>query len=288
MWSPGRSRRGKCSNPVRTKLNLLLLIYGIVEQVSDELGDLQSVSETVNDFGINAGSPDTEMEWMQRVDAVMESKQSLESRLVGGGVLENWANERTHFPDPRKAKVIQHLREKLTVKQERHARRAILNAIKDDLSISPGVIGEEAHKRSRKALARLMSVPLVAGRKLSLTQDDSITGEPITTEISVERGDFSKYQLRGVLYVAREVGLDGRVITEAKVAKDPTGYYSTELTLDFTGPRFEEEDRNANPHIIHNRRLDRAAATTFSLLANHVVDEIAKSRIAKSAARDNL
>jgi hypothetical protein len=141
----------------------------------------------------------------------------------------------------------------------------------------------EAYKKAGKVLGSMPYQRMFAGEKLSVTRPDTITSELITAEVFVQRGDPSKYELPGNVWVARELGSDGRVITEAKISEG-TNVFNTELTLNFTGDRFEGESRSGNPKIVKNRRLERAAATTFSLLANHVLNGVEEDRAKASAA----
>lgn len=259
--------------------------------MNDETREQPAVPEIKNDLGIEANPPRNWAEYLGKIGEAMETRQSMEQRLVGEGVLRNWVNERTLLPEG--ASLPQRVKEEYTtpIGKERHARKVIADAIKDDLyedyrltalgSLNtlipgfPGFMDTEAYKKAGNVLSELARRAI--GEKLTVTRPDAITGESITAEVFFQKGDPSKYELPGWVWTAREIDSDGRVIAEAKISEG-TNVFNTELTLNFTGDRFDGEARNANPKIIKNRILERGASTTFSLLANHVLNGVAEDR----------
>jgi len=197
--------------------------------------------------------------------------QKLLERLAP--ILPGWVGERTLLPQG--ASPIQALREKWTlpIGQERRARQMVVDSLAYELTRGPGAAekggkpiwllgtpgflwgfsrAEAIASGSVSRARRLIS----EGRRLETTEDDSVTGERITR--TIEQGDGYPN------FVAREIGADGRVVSEAALGHGNAGY---RLTLNYEGPHYA----GRNPAIIGEEHLPATTALVFSLIAGSVL-----------------
>lgn len=160
-----------------------------------------------------------------------ETDKNLEQRLT------NWKDERP-----------------VTRFWERKARGAIVGAMKRDLQRDRA--GNPWRSESVLTSIDKSSKKLeTEGNKSLPNQKDSITGESYT--VNVSKTDDG--------WLAEEVRPDGSVISQARISQGG----QTELTLHFTGTRYEGKD--ANPDITSDRRFPEATAQVFNLLTDVVL-----------------
>lgn len=161
-----------------------------------------------------------------------KSDNDLEKRLI------NWKNERP-----------------ITRFKERNARGSIIATMMKDLQ-------RERAGNPWKSEAVLSSIAKSAkkleteGNKSLPNQKDSITGESYTVNVSKTDGGW----------LAEEVRPDGSIISQARISQGG----QTELTLHFTGARYEDKD--ANPNITSDRRFPEATTKVFNLLTDVVLE----------------
>lgn len=227
--------------------------------------------------------PVTNADYLAEIKRMMEPKASLIDRLLEQGVLNNWVNERTKLTA--NDTYLQKIRERWTtiIGAEQRARRKIAEAIRSDLTTNPtmdisrvpyapSVSDSLAFKIAGHAIFdanQWLKYAAQKGIALRIRRPDTITGEIITAELFTNHGHPERYGLPGQVWIAREIGEGGHIITEAKICNG-TNLLNTELTIDHTGPRYEGS-ANADPQIRNIRYLEQAAATTFSLLTYHVL-----------------
>lgn len=151
---------------------------------------------------------------------------------------------------------------------ERKARHQIVKAAIVDIKTRATVLPkDQILSMTSRARAKIDNL-IPRGEDPNVSQEfsaqniDSVTKEPYITRFRRETG--------GTL-VAEEVRQQGNVfdvISQVRVFLDGR----TELTLNFTGSRYEDEkiENSKNPRIIIDSKFPRAAATTFNLLVGTV------------------
>lgn len=149
---------------------------------------------------------------------------------------------------------------------ERKARHQIVEAAIKDLNTQSTFLSDEVLLMTSNAQAKINALFPQGDsdnpQEFSVQNKDSVSGEPFLTRFRKEVG--------GAI-VAEEVRQRGNtydVISQARIY--PNG--KTELTLNFTGPRYGEgkPENSGNPRIIIDSKFPRATAATFNLLAGTV------------------
>ncbi len=139
---------------------------------------------------------------------------------------------------------------------ERNARRQIAREIQKDIRglqnpLTPESVAQRAKKFGEK--------PIMVQLK------DSQTKEDFYQVLRMESGDLIAEERR-----TEDWSSDTNLISQARLG--PQG--QTELTLSFTGERFQERD--ANPNILHSNRFPNATVKVFDTLVGSVEQTLKK------------
>lgn len=192
------------------------------------------------------------------------SEKVLNKYSIPPGVLEAWVYERNTLGMDNLAS-----RKKMELEwalfYERSARRQIVESLKEDvLRLENGdYLSQEErmlliYQSIRLNMKKINNNEVIKqGRALKVHRKDTVTGEEY--QVAIDRGLDGGIRF----YRAREIRVDGSLISEAVLYEDGT----TKLTLDFKGERFKK----ANPHILNDGRFLNATITTFNLLIGSVL-----------------